>query len=170
MSALWSNLTTPRPRLQDGGVFVFQEDFFVIVIQCVDNRNGTLFHGRRQSRDRLLRLHILAALAGRKLWMNSYSFRQFQQDLPPGQAVCVDEDFLAKAGWGEVCFVEGLPLTPWLNRIEQLILYRWNRDYPADTVLDLRLDAIFWVLKCREEFPGSSHPVITKEVYLHETL
>ena len=138
----------------------------MIVIQCVDNRGGTLFHNRRQSQDRLLRAHILADLTGRRLWMNAYSLQQFQRSLPPDQPVCVEEDFLSRAGKGEFCFVEGLPLVPWLGRIEQVILYRWNRDYPADTYLDLRLDAPPWTLASREEFPGSSHPVITKEVYL----
>ena len=82
----------------------------MIVIQCVDNRGGTLFHNRRQSQDRLLRAHILADLAGRRLWMNAYSLQQFQRSLPPDQLVCVAEDFLSRAGKGEFCFVEGLPL------------------------------------------------------------
>ena len=113
----------------------------MIIIQCVDNRNGTFFNRRRQSQDRLLRSRILSELHGRRLWMNAYSLRQFQKELPLEVRLSVDEDFLAKAGNGEVCFVEGLPLLPWLDRIEQVILYRWNRDYPADTYLDLALDA-----------------------------
>ena len=128
----------------------------MIIIQCVDNRNGTFFNRRRQSQDRLLRSRILSELHGRRLWMNAYSLRQFQKELPLEVRLSVDEDFLAKAGNGEVCFVEGLPLLPWLDRIEQVILYRWNRDYPADTYLDLALDAPPWSLAAREDFPGFS--------------
>ena len=138
----------------------------MIIIQCVDNRNGTFFNRRRQSQDRLLRSRILSELHGRRLWMNAYSLRQFQKELPLEVRLSVDEDFLAKAGTGEVCFVEGLPLLPWLDRIEQVILYRWNRDYPADTYLDLALDAPPWSLAAREDFPGFSHPRLTKEVYI----
>ena len=138
----------------------------MILIQCVDNRNGTFFNRRRQSQDRLLRSRILSELHGRRLWMNAYSLRQFQKELPLEVRLSVDEDFLTKAGTGEVCFVEGLPLLPWLDRIEQVILYRWNRDYPADTYLDLALDAPPWSLAAREDFPGFSHPMLTKEVYI----
>lgn len=138
----------------------------MIIIQCVDNRNGTFFNRRRQSQDRLLRSRILSELHGRRLWMNAYSLRQFQKELPLEVRLSVDEDFLTKAGNGEVCFVEGLPLLPWLDRIEQVILYRWNRDYPADTYLDLALDAPPWSLAAREDFPGFSHPMLTKEVYI----
>ena len=138
----------------------------MVVIQCVDNRNGILFHRRRQSQDRLLRARILSKLEGRRLWMNGYSYRQFQKDTSTGQVITVDAAFLSKAQAGEVCFVEGLPLRPWLEHIEQVVLYRWNRDYPADTYLDLALDAPSWSLVSREDFPGSSHPTITEEVYL----
>ena len=138
----------------------------MIIIQCVDNRNGTFFNRRRQSQDRLLRSRILSELHGRRLWMNAYSLRQFQKELPLEVRLSVDEDFLTKAGIGEVCFVEGLPLLPWLDRIEQVILYRWTRDYPADTYLDLALDAPPWSLAAREDFPGFSHPMLTKEVYI----
>ena len=138
----------------------------MIIIQCVDNRNGTFFNRRRQSQDRLLRSRILSELHGRRLWMNAYSLRQFQKELPLEVRLSVDEDFLAKAGNGEVCFVEGLPLLPWLDRIEQVILYRWNRDYPADTYLDLALDAPPWSLAARQDFPGFSRPMLTEEVYI----
>ena len=137
----------------------------MIVIQCVDNQNGTLFNSRRQSQDRLLRQRILTVSAGRRLWMNAYSRRQFQKHLPSGASILAAENFLEIAGPGDLCFVEGLPLLPWLERIEALVLYRWNRDYPADVYLDLLPDAQGWSLISREDFPGSSHPSITEEVY-----
>ena len=138
----------------------------MVVIQCIDNRGGTAFNARRQSQDQLLRARVRAKLRGRRLWMNAYSRRQFQKDLPPEFPISVDEDFLARAGTGDVCFVEGLPLSPWLDRIEAVVLYRWNRDYPADAYLDLDLGVPPWRLASRAEFPGSSHPTITEEVYI----
>lgn len=136
----------------------------MIAIICADNRNGTFFNGRRQSRDRLLCAHVLERAAGRRLWMNACSARQF----PPEAAArfTVDEDPLSRAGPGELCFVEGAPLLPWLDRLEGVVVYRWNRDYPADRFLDLALDAPPWRLLETEDFPGSSHKFITKEVYI----
>ncbi len=49
--------------------------------------------------------------------------------------------------------------------MEGLVLYRWNRRYPADVYLDIRPEPPGWRLVSREEFSGSSHPRITKEVY-----
>lgn len=46
---------------------------------------------------------------------------------------------------------------------EGLIVYRWNRTYPADLFLTLPLEQ--WTLVRQEEFAGSSHQNITKEVY-----
>ena len=57
------------------------------------------------------------------------------------------------------------PLLPWLDRLEGLVLYRWNRRYPADAWLDVRPGPPGWTLARREEFSGHSHERITKEVY-----
>ena len=118
----------------------------MIAAVCIDDRGGMLFNHRRQSQDRLLREDLLAEAAGRPLWMNSYSLRQFPTP-PPN--LCVDEGFLDPA--------------PWRERMEGVILYRWNRTYPADLRLTLSLEG--WSLERREIFAGSSHEKIIKEVY-----
>ncbi|MBU5625671.1 ribonuclease Z [Oscillibacter sp. MSJ-2] len=132
----------------------------MILIACVDDNNGMLFHARRQSRDRMLRARILRRCAGRRLWMNAYSQGQF----PAGAEITVHEDCLSLAGEGEFCFVEDQDVRPVADRVEQVILYRWNRVYPADVFFSLSLDG--WNLTCREEFAGSSHQRITEEVYV----
>ena len=53
----------------------------------------------------------------------------------------------------------------WLDRLEGLVLYRWNRRYPADAWLDVRPGPPGWTLARREEFSGHSHERIAKEVY-----
>lgn len=132
----------------------------MIVIVCIDDRGGMLFNHRRQSQDRLLRADLLREAAGAPVWLNAYSARQFQ-DLPPNLQVA--EDFLDQAGAGELCFVEDRDLAPWAEKVEGLVLYRWNRTYPADLYFTLSLEG--WKLERREEFAGSSHEKITKEVY-----
>lgn len=131
----------------------------MILVCCVDDRGGTMFNGRRQSQDRLLRADLLAMTAGKKLWMNDYSRKQFTD--APENSLTVDEDFLAKAECGDYCFAEGVDIAPWLSRVERLVLYRWNRVYPFDRQLDLPP----WRLTETVDFPGSSHKTITKETY-----
>ncbi len=121
------------------------------------------FHGRRLSRDRAVRADLLSMAAGGRLWMDAASRRQFAE---PGGNLAVAEDFLAQAGPGELCFVEDRPLSPWREKLEALVLYRWNRTYPFDLRLDLDPAAEGWSLRERVEFPGHSHKRITKEVYV----
>ena len=80
-------------------------------------------------------------------------------------SILTSEDFLAQAAPGEFCFLEDRPIRPFLDRVESMVLYHWNRRYPADLFLDLDPAALGWSLLGREEFPGSSHKKITKEVY-----
>ena len=132
------------------------------LILCVDDNGGMRFNRRRQSRDRALRRDVLDTAAGGAVWMNEETRRQFTEE---GQ-IRVDGDFLAKAGPGEFCFVEEGAVRPWLDKTEGIILYRWNRVYPADEHLDFDPAAAGWKLTERREFPGSSHEKITKEVYV----
>ena len=129
------------------------------LILCVDNRDGLSFCGRRLSRDRRLCEQILQLTTGSTLWMSAYS-----EPLFPGASVRVDEDFQHRAGKGEYCFLEVTPLLDAYNDLESVILYHWNRDYPATTKFPRTLlDAMH--LAYSEEFPGSSHEMITMERY-----
>ncbi len=131
----------------------------MIAVVCVDDRNGTLFHARRQSQDRCLREDLLSLCPG-TLRMNEYSARMFSGQ---EERIAVSEDFLEEAGQGEWCFVENVPLAPYLKKLEGLVLYRWNRAYPADAHLDVPLDG--FLLTDKLDFPGSSHETLTRETY-----
>lgn len=133
----------------------------MIVAVCIDDRGGMAFHRRRQSRDRLQRADLLETCRGR-LWMDGGSAPLFAKE----QArIRVDGGYLEKAGRGETCFVERPPLSPFVGRIEGVLLYRWNRVYPADAWFDLDLEALGFSLRERREFPGFSHPRITRDFY-----
>ena len=133
------------------------------LIVCVDRNNGLSFNHRRQSRDRLLRQRILALAGARTLWMDRYSAALFGAELD-GHTVRVEEDFLAQAAPGDFCFLEDRSPRPTAERIERLILFRWNRVSPADLSFDLDLSG--WRLAESGDFPGSSHDRITQEVYV----
>lgn len=130
------------------------------IFVCVDDQNGMLFNHRRQSRDRLVLQDILARCGSEKLWVNHYSAKLFEDS-----GITIDDGFLHKAAADDWCFVEDQALQPVESQIGQLVLYKWNRRYPADLHLDLNLTESSWKLIETCEFPGYSHEKITVEVY-----
>lgn len=129
------------------------------IIVCLDDNQGMLFNKRRQSRDRKVLEDIFSLT--KNLWINSFSEKLFAES---DVTTNVDEEFLSKAGKGEFCFVENEKIMPYINRIEQIIVYRWNRKYPADVRFDASLQD--WKLVGQKEFSGKSHEKITREIYV----
>ena len=129
------------------------------LIVCVDDRDGLSFCGRRLSRDSRVTEHILQTAEGNALWMDAYSAKLF-----PGDRICTDADFLMKARAGDYCFVETTSLPDTYDNLESVIVYYWNRTYPATVHFPRKL---LNGMKRAEvkEFPGSSHERITMERY-----
>ena len=132
----------------------------MIAVVCLDDRNGMLFNGRRLSRDRAQQEDLLALCGEKKLRVGNFSAKLFQSY---EERVVVTDDFLTVEA-GEIAFVEDRGLLPLLEQLEGVIVYRWNRVYPSDLKFDLDL-AVFTCTE-RVEFPGNSHDVITREVYM----
>ena len=131
----------------------------MIIVVCIDEKGGRLFNRRRQSQDRLLREDLLREAVGKPIWMNEYSAGQFTEE---PENIRVAEDFYLQAGEGEFCFFEDVDPVPWLDRAEAVILYHWNRRYPGDRYFPQPLAG--WSAVRTEDFMGSSHECITKEV------
>ena len=134
----------------------------MILFVCLDDRDGMLFHKRRQSMDSRVREHMIELCEGKTLWMNNYSAGQFSQIHPNFQ---IAEDFLDKAGAGEYCFLENVDAAAAADRVEAVVIFRWNRRYPSDVRFPTALFSQKWSLTKTAEFPGSSHERITVEVY-----
>ena len=135
----------------------------MVVMVCLDDKNGMMFNARRQSKDKILRERIAELVGGSKLWMNAYSAKQFDAEQLPN--IQIDEEFLQKAETGEFCFVENQRLADAEQQIEKLVVFRWNRVYPADQFLDLDITFGSWKILEQAEFAGHSHEKITMEVY-----
>lgn len=131
------------------------------LVICVDERYGMSFLGRRQSMDAAVQQRILALTEGSRLWMSPYSAKQFA---PAQLPAC--EDFLQKAGQGEYCLVETEDIAPWIDRVEAVIVYHWNRHYPSDLVFPVELFEKRWKRVSCWEFAGIAHERITEEVYI----
>jgi hypothetical protein len=134
----------------------------VIVILCIDDNLGMMFNHRRQSKDRFLLDDVIGYIREQTLYMDGYSYTMFSN--LGSESLIVDHKFLDKAAKGEYCFVEDRFLIPYVKRIEKLIIYKWNRRYPADLYLDLSLGD-GWKMIGTKELKGSSHEKITKEIY-----
>lgn len=131
------------------------------IIVCLDDKNGMLFGGRRQSMDKNLRREALRLAGETPLWMNGYSAGQFGQE----GNIRVDENFLDNAPEEAWCFVENADLSPYLQKITRVTVYRWNRHYPSTTWFPMDYFANKWLPVSTREFVGSSHDTITEEVY-----
>ena len=123
---------------------------------CLDDKNGLRFNKRRQSRDAALLEDIRSRLTG-KLLIEPLSEKLIREAeipyvLPPETA----EDY----------FAEDVPGEEILDHCEKVVIYRWNRQYPADVRWEPDLEARGFSLWETGEFPGKSHEKITREVYV----
>ena len=134
----------------------------MILIVCVDEKNGMMFNNRRQSKDRILSEHILKIVDNKKIWMNSYSKSAFE-----GQEslnIAVDDNFIEKINKDEYCFVENIDVNTMINKVDKIIVYNWNRHYPADRYFNINIEE--WVVDSENEFQGSSHEKISEKIYV----
>ncbi|EOS39432.1 ribonuclease Z [Lachnospiraceae bacterium] len=135
----------------------------MIIIACVDERNGMMFNRRRQSRDSAVCGDILRECGGKKLYMSTYSGKLFGD--VEEKNIRITEEFLKEAEEEDFCFIEDIQISGFENKIRTVILYQWNRRYPADRYFLLDLSDGSWELQRTEELKGSSHEKITKGVY-----
>ena len=108
------------------------------------------------------RQRMLQRTGGAKLWVDTYTAGMFSAE--SREQLEIDDQCLEYAADGEFCFVEKENPGTVEEKIEKIILYRWNRVYPADVHFTLDLSA--FRLAERTDFPGFSHPKITEEIYI----
>jgi hypothetical protein len=128
------------------------------VIVCLDDKNGMLFGNRRQSRDRIV-IEDICKMTD-VLSIHTFSEKLFSEVT---LQLNVKDDFLKEAKNGEFCFVENQPLIGYEDKIEEIVVYGWNRVYPSDKQFDISL--VNWKVVSEEEFAGYSHEKITKRIY-----
>ena len=128
---------------------------------CLDDRNGMLFNHRRQSRDAAVMADIRSRLEGELL------IDPISQKLAEAAEIpyCFALPELTQPIPGAHFFVEERVPGDWVGRASTVVLYRWNRHYPADRYFDIDLSAMGFVLSETVDFPGRSHETITREVY-----
>ena len=128
------------------------------IIICLDDRNGMMFNKRRQSRDKKVIQDMRELCVESHLWTSDYSGLLFEM-----KDVYVTDNFLEHAAEDDYCFIESIDPNEIEVPINKIVVYRWNRIYPAD--LYCTLDFSNYKLIDEKEFPGSSHEKITRQIY-----
>lgn len=129
------------------------------IIICTEKNNGMSFCGKRLSQDKVLREKILEITNGSRLFMSSYSAKQFENT----ESIIIDDNFMNNANQGDFCFVENIEITS--ENVECFYIFNWNRKYPADLFFSVDLKAEGFKKIKKEEFQGNSHDKITSEIY-----
>ena len=80
-------------------------------------------------------------------------------------SVSISDSFLTDADANDYCFVENTSVAEFKEKISKLVIYKWNRDYPAYFYFDIDY-ASDYKLETTLDFGGTSHEKITKEVYV----
>lgn len=123
---------------------------------CLDDRDGMLFNKRRQSRDAAVLEDIRTSLPD-VLTIDPFSEKLIREAEIPyvlaGEALAEEAHF----------FLEARPASAVIPLASTVVIYRWNRHYPADVRFDGDLTG--FTLQSTTQFPGKSHETITKEVY-----
>lgn len=125
---------------------------------CLDDRNGMLFNNRRQSRDAAVLDDIRASIPG-TLTIDPFSEKLIRSAEIP---------YVLTEGTPEQdahFFLENRAPADLVPTASTVVIYRWNRHYPADVCWNMDLAEYGFSLTEACEFPGKSHEKITKEVY-----
>ncbi len=129
------------------------------LIVCIDERRGMMFHHRRQSRDRILIADLLEYIGNRTLCFTAYSAPLFADGTAHTRTITA----LTELANAEYCFVEDLDPVEVADTVDEIVLYHWNRHYPADRYFQMDMRA--FSLTDSKDFVGSSHEKITREVW-----
>ena len=135
------------------------------LVLCLDNNNGLRFNGRRQSRDIEVSKKILNILGEGTLRIAPESAVLF---LSLTEKIVAECDYLQNAADEDTCFCENIDFIPYTDKVGQIVVFRWNRTYPADVFLPAQVYKDGFLLASVCEFPGKSHALINMEVYERE--
>ncbi len=159
------DISMDTSKIQDAGIFfpttkqsllkALRRPNMTLYI-CLDDRSGLQFNHRRQSRDAAVLEDLQNSLSG-PLLIDPFSEKLIRESGIP---------HVLELGTAVDCFCEDVPGDELLKTCEKIVIYRWNRCYPADVRWDPDLPALGFSLAETREFPGQSHEKITREVYV----
>ena len=66
---------------------------------------------------------------------------------------------------GDIYFFENGDISAYLEIVNKVVIFRWDKVYPADIRFPMDRFSKEFRLSSTETFPGYSHDLITQEVY-----
>lgn len=126
------------------------------LIVAIDKSNGMMFNNRRVSQDKEVTSKIIEITKDSRLLMSEYSSKLFTEY----ENIIVTNNILDAAP-EDYFFLEDLDIVE--ENIDELYIFNWNRDYPADKYFEIDLSN--YKKESKEEFVGNSHKKITLTVF-----
>lgn len=149
---------------------MLKDGVYMVIVACADDLYGIMFNHRRQSKDSAVTEDICRMLESEEdnvyMWIRQYSSSLFVDKEELGKRIIVDDAFSEKCNKADFCFIEGEISAELLGSARKVILYRWNRVYPSDCKIDSAVLEEAFIKTEITEFAGSSHELITKEIYI----
>ena len=133
------------------------------VFVCIDDNGGMLFNKRRQSRDSRVIEDVARTVGDGLLYISDFSEALFTES---EASVISVPDPLDAAGESSFSFIENMHLGEYVDKIDRLIIYKWNRKYPSDFAIDINPIASGFKKRSTREFTGTSHDKVTREDYI----
>lgn len=130
------------------------------LVCCIDNNYGMTFNNRRQSSDKIQVSNMLELLNREKIYITDFSKDIFDDE----NIKIINLDEINKLKVEDYFFDENILPSKLEYKSDEIILYKWNRDYPSDLKFDI--DLLKWNLIESIDFSGSSHEKITREIYI----
>ncbi len=133
----------------------------ITVMLTLDDKNGTMFNKRRQSRD-IKVIEDMCRKTDSPIYVTEYTAKLFAGF---ENRIKISSDPISECPDGCAVFLEGEAVGPHLDIIDALIIYRWNRLYPSDKKLDIDIEAAGFRQTALYDFVGNSHEKISKGTY-----
>lgn len=132
----------------------------MILAFCVDDQGGLAFNHRAAEPGPSAGGGFAGGGRARPVFCLPYSAGLFD----PGAVTVVDAPGAVSADG--ILFLENTDPAAYIPHAEELLLYRWNRLYPAD--LTLNGTPVQWGYRLQDttNFAGTSHEKITRERYV----
>ena len=135
------------------------------LIICIDERKGMMFNKRRQSRDSVLISDVVKSYKGgldERFLISEYSEELFENS---GLEYKVKRNPMKSGKEADTCFIEDTWDREYEDKIEEIVVYNWNRHYPSDIKLDVSPEISGFKKTESLDFQGSSHEKITREIF-----
>lgn len=135
------------------------------IIVCIDECFGIAFGKKRQSRDRFLTRDAVEFAKNRRIVASPYSRLLFEEAEVDTDGIYFCDEPMKEAKDGDVIFLELAAPDAEIKKANEIVVYNWNRRYPATVKLNADVLKACFELKETFEFIGNSHEKLTRSLY-----